>query len=243
MSYLFHCRACISGGLGGLGIIEQCPFMRSSSEVAVMQWAKKLTESSLAIIDQTCDSGSKNNVSVILPHSFVQSTMFKNHAWFFREFEIVQEIKRWKAASFTFPPRPSKACCSQSRCTECTWTRFFFLSLQKYHDLIYLRSSSYFKIKPLVAAALYLWPIQAHFSSSLRKSWEESCKTNLHETKKCIVLCTPFYNWLIVTKCTLQHLKKSWLHPPLFVALKTPKPEYIPISTPGQVDSHGPWES
>ena len=40
---------------------------------------------------------------------------------------------------------------------------------------------------------------------------------------------------------TLQHLKKSWLHPPLLVALKTPKPEYIPISTPGQVDSHGPW--
>ena len=32
----------------------------------------------------------------------------------------------------------------------------FFLSLQRYHGLIYLRSSSYFKIKPLVAAALYL---------------------------------------------------------------------------------------
>ena len=44
--------------------------------------------------------------------------------------------------------------------------------------------SSYFKIKPLVAAALYLWPIQAHFSSSLRKSLVESCKTHLCEPKK-----------------------------------------------------------
>ena len=41
---------------------------------------------------------------------------------------------------------------------------------------------------------------------------------------------------------TLQHLKKSWLHPPLLVAWKTPKPENIPISTPGQVDSQGPWK-
>ena len=165
MSYLvFHCRACISGGLG-LGIIEQMPLHEvvfGSGSGAV---SKKTNESRL------WPSSTKPVIVVQftmfqnLPDYFVQSTMFKSHTWFFWEF--VQEMKRWKAASLTFPPRPSKACCWQSRCTECTWARFFFLSFQRYHGLIYLRSSSYHKIKPLVAAALYLWTIQTHISSSL----------------------------------------------------------------------------
>ena len=97
-----------------------------------------------------------------------------------------------------------------------------FLPLKYFFDMICCR----FHIQPLVAAALYLWTIQTHISSSL-------CRILL------VAISSIFWPTSLISP-TLQHLKKSWLHPPLFVARKTPKPEYIPISIPGQVGSHGP---
>ena len=75
----------------------------------------------------------------------------------------------------------------------------FYHFKDTYHGLIYLRSSSYYKIKPLVAAALYLWPIQAHFSSSLKKSWVDGSFGD----KKCI------YSLLQLTHNHKVHLAAS----------------------------------